>query len=53
MRGFALLFVAQMVVGWSGCATELAGAPDPPGAPESLGTAMSAALASGVIVNGL
>jgi hypothetical protein len=50
MRAFSLLFVAQMFVGGSACATELAGAPDEPGAPEALD---SAALASGVIVNGL
>jgi hypothetical protein len=53
MRSFALLFVAQVVVGGSACATEIAGALDEPGAPAPLGTAVSAALASGVIVNGL
>jgi hypothetical protein len=53
MRSFALLFVAHMVVGGFACAPELAGAPGEPGAPEPLDTAVSAALASGVIVNGL
>lgn len=49
MRGFALLFVAQVVAGWSACAGDAAGAPDEP----ALGTAVSTALASGAIVNGL